>query len=116
MTILNEVDIVNVQNSDFFSAMLLIGAIALICSVIIFVNSKELGFFYGLMAFGLSLICFSSALEEWTKPVGYQYTKIECTIDETMPAIEILDNYEVIEKRGKIYELKYIDTEKMEEK
>lgn len=116
MTILNEVDIINVSKPDFFYAMLIIGTLALIGSIIIFVISEETGFYIGLMTLGLSLICFSSALEEWTKPMGYQYTKIECTIDETISAVEILDNYEIVEKRGKIYELKYIDQKKIEEK
>ncbi len=63
---------------------------------------------------GLCLYCFGLAGEEWCKPPNYQYTKIECTIDETIPAIEILDNYEFVEKRGEIYELKYIDEEKLD--
>lgn len=114
MTILNEVDIINVQNTEFFSAMIIFGIIFAIASVIVFFCLKEI--VLGLLMTGFCLYCFGLAGEEWCKPPDYQYTKIECTIDETVSAAELLNKYEVLGHRGEIYELKYIDPEKMEEK
>lgn len=110
MTILNSVDIVNtISWSNTIWAI--IGAICFIfVGFVIAYNDMDFRFVY----FGVFLFIITFLIA--AQPQGYQYTKIEATIDETVSAIELLDKYEVLNHRGEIYELKYIDPEKVGEK
>lgn len=112
MTILNSVDII--ETFELFKFILLCCGVILgiaLCIILAFVcdDFDSLGGF----CFGLAICCAIGGCIEIFEHKGYKYTKIECTIDETVPANELLDKYEVLDHRGEIYVLKYIDEEKL---
>lgn len=115
MTILNSVDIV--ATFDLFKFILLCCGFILgiaLCIILACVGS-EFDSFCG-FCFGLAICCAVVGGIELFEHKGYKYTKIECTIDETVSANELLDKYEVLDHRGEIYVLKYIDGDKIDAK
>lgn len=114
MTILNSVDVIVKYDACSFVIPFIIAGLAFIALILGVITSAMGG--EGCILLGITVVFTLVGLINLSKPIGYQYTKIEATIeDETLPA-DFIDKYEVLDRRGQIYVLKYIDEEKLDDK
>ena len=107
MTILNQTPIIQMAPNWEFTITLII-----ITAVVVFLGFLITGFFLnfdasfplGIIAIGLLITALILYVIAPSVETGrYEY---EVIIDEQTPLVEIYDKYEVIERRGDIWELK----------
>ena len=100
--ILNKTEIMTISDAGLIWSYILVFG-GLICALLFaflsnYHNAFIIGVIFSVVAFFSGIIV--AALDE-SKPTGrYQY---ECTIDESVPFKDVLENYEVIEQKGKLW-------------
>ena len=101
--ILNKTEIMTISDAGLLWTFILVfgGVIcAALCAFLSnYHNTFIIGVIFGVVAFFSGFIV-GDATEE-SKPTGrYQY---ECTIDESVSFKDVLENYEVVEQKGKLW-------------
>lgn len=103
--ILNKTEIMTISDAAFtWSGILIFGGLicAIVCACLTSLhNTFVIGVIFGVVAFFSGFIV---AATNESKPTGrYKY---ECTIDESVPFKDVLENYDVIKQKGKLWILK----------